>query len=368
MRKLLFLGVLQLLSVVVQAQEKLHITGNIEGIDNETKLRLSGEGAAQEFYLKDGKIDVSMTLQEAPSFVYLYVFKNDGIKRTSFFLGNEEVTLQGSINDFGGNLKAIGSSNDALRYEYFLLTKKFKDEMNQIYLDMKRLDEEGVLTDSIKQQAIEKYNGIEDQMAQKEFGFILNNINSDYGRSLLRFTTGNYSIEQFKVLLDAVKPEFIDKKEVQYLKALAESTPLELGDKYYDFKAKDVNGNTVKFSEYFDGKYVMLDFSTFNCGFCQEAAPKTAVIADSLKNQLTYVTFYTESDKKDIVKYYSELKGNKGILLSQSGNDFLKIIAMYRQDITPNYLLFNPEGKLIKRFIAMQGSDFQERIEELISR
>ncbi|WP_010249950.1 TlpA family protein disulfide reductase [Myroides injenensis] len=345
------ISLLLLLSVVVQAQENLHITGNIEGIDNETKLRLSVEGAEQEFYLKDGKIDVSMTLQETPSSVYLIVLEEGESKYTSFFLGNEEVTLEGSIDDFGGNLKAIGSIYDGLRYENYLLTKEFEDEIKQLNIDMKSLAEKELLTDSIKQQTSNKWKDIMHRRAQKEFGFILKNINSDYGRFLLQFTTGNYSVEQFKILLDAVEPEFIDKKEVQFLKALAESTPLELGDKYYDFKAEDINGNEVKFSEYFDGKYVMLDFSNVNCGFCYMAAPKTAELAEDLKDKLVYITYHTGNNRIDAEEYY-KLKGGKGNIIWNKEGDYSKVIAMYRNTGTPTYLLFNPEGVFLGKFLG----------------
>ncbi len=178
----------------------------------------------------------------------------------------------------------------------------------------------------------------------------------------------NFTPEYAKELYDLIDPNYYITDEVQLLKVYIDYPPLELGDKYYNFKAEDSNRNEVKFSEYFDGKYVMLDFSTLNCGFCQEAAPKTAVIADSLKDQVTYVTFYTGNDKKDKHKYYSELKGNKGILLSHSDNELFKIITMYRMTGTPSYFLFNPEGYLIEKLKGIQDDDFQEKIEELISK
>ncbi|WP_237717494.1 hypothetical protein [Myroides injenensis] len=106
-----------LLPVVVQAQEKLHITGNIEGISDSIKMVLSSGKQQQEFYLKDGKIDVSMALQEAPNFVQLIAYTGNNPKYAFFFLDNESVEINGAIDNFSDKLRAMNSPHDSLRYE-----------------------------------------------------------------------------------------------------------------------------------------------------------------------------------------------------------------------------------------------------------
>ncbi|MFM9402646.1 TlpA family protein disulfide reductase [Myroides odoratimimus] len=372
MKYKIFYMLLMLCSIGVLGQEKLHITGKLEGISNEVKMKLSSGGQEQEFSLKNGKVDVSMVLEDVPNYVRLDAYVGKETKTTFFFLGNESVTIHGSINDFSGNLRAINSVNDSLRYENMLVNKQLVEERSVYIKEYYRLLEEGKDKDSVAkvylsdEEPLGKIKKLSNLINKQNNAFIKKNINTAYARYLLQHQARDYSFDYLNELYALIDPKYYDTKEVQMLKIFIDHKPLEVGAKYYDFYAEDMQTKQVKLSDYFKGKYVLLDFSTYHCGYCEKAAPKTAQIADNLKDKLVHITYYAGHDQKDKFKYYSEFKGNKGILLGNKEGRLSPVLAMYRNNSTPDYWLFNLEGKLVMRFEGMQGEDFEEQLRALM--
>ncbi|MDR2223331.1 MAG: redoxin domain-containing protein [Flavobacteriaceae bacterium] len=357
-------------SVNVFAQEKLHITGKITGIDNNVKLTLESDFKKKEFQLKDGVIDVEMQLTTVPSLVFMMFEEEGDYKYTTFFVGNENIVLNGSKSDFPNNIKADNSKYDHLRYQEYLMTKGLNEEIDRLSGEARTLVQNGASRDSIYQlymsdvEPLGKIKMAMKEIDQKTFEFVKEYINTDYGRYLLRYSMRQFSVDQLKDLINTVDTKYKETTEIVFIQSIVNSKPLVVGDSYYDFTAEDINAKQVKFSDYFKGKYVLLDFSTLHCGFCQEAVPKTIKVAEALKEKLTYVTYYVDYDMEGIKEYY-QLKENKGHLIWNKKGRLEPIIAMYRQDATPRYLLFNPKGKLIKEFIGLE-EDFEVQLNELM--
>ncbi|KUF44395.1 alkyl hydroperoxide reductase [Myroides marinus] len=336
-----------LLSVGIFAQDKLHITGKITGIDNKTKLSISGGEKEKEFYLKDGVIDVEVSLKEAPTSVSISVYDDNDIIRTYFYLGNESVTINASIDDFPNEVVAKNSKYDGLRYENYLLSKDFDKKSNDIDEIIEKEIEEGTKSEVVYAKYKDELNTIRKEYVRRQYEFLKKHINTDYGRRLIRFYQDQFTVEQFKTLYSLVDSVNMDRSEIKFLKTLCDSKQLEIGDMYYDFTALNLKNKEVRFSDYYNGKYVLLDFSNVYCWFCGKAAPKTAVIEEELKDKVMYVTYHTGDNLQEAQKYY-ELKGKKGNIIWNKEGHLHPAMAMYRNMSTPSYLLFSPEGKFIK--------------------
>lgn len=313
----LVLGAGILLSVSAFAQDELHFKGNIKGISNEAQVWFNAGKEQKEIEVKDGKFDVRIPL-EGPEYVYLYVKQENDFKYTSFYLGNEDVIIEGELADFPMNIQAKNSKHDALRYQDYLETKDLQAQIEELEDEAYELMERGADKDSLYEIYMSVPSGkiaiLEEQMKAREFDFLKKHINTDYGRSKLIFTTGDFSSEQFQTLAALVEPKYKNTKEVQYLQHLADYPVLEIGDRYYDFKALDLNQQEVSFSSLFKGKYVLLDFSTLHCSYCQREAPLTTEIAEQLKANMDHITYYVDEDLDGVQEYY-ELKGKKGQVL-----------------------------------------------------
>lgn len=369
MIKKLVVGAAVLLSGSVFAQEELHFKGNIKGISDGAEVWLNAGKEQKMIEVREGKFDVRIPL-EGPEHVYLYVKQGDEFKYAFFYLGNEDVTIEGSITDFPMDIQAKNSKHDVLRYQDYLETKDLQAQIEALEEEVEELLEDG----ATKENLYDLYMGVpsgkitilETQVKAKEFDFITRHINTAYGRSKLVYTTGDFTSEQFKALVALVEPQYKNTKEVQYLQHLADYPVLEVGDGYYNFKALDLNQQEVSFSSLFKGKYVLLDFSTLHCSYCQREAPLTAEIAEQLKAKMDHITYYVDEDVEGVQEYF-ELKGKKGQVLWNKEGRFHPIQAQYRVGTTPSYVLFDPKGKVIAKWVGVQP-DFQEVLSQLIKK
>ncbi|WP_158961711.1 TlpA family protein disulfide reductase [Myroides fluvii] len=368
MKKILLLFLALGLSTLTSAQEKLHLNGKLKGLTEDAKLSLSSGNEEIEFQAKDGKFNVEMQLSEAPTSIYLYVEQVGDSYYTSFFVGNESITIDGSISDFPHNIEAMGSQYDGVRYQNYVINKKFNDEIEQLQVEAQNLMQKGISSDSI---ALAYYSNVEPlgkvqkilkQVEENDYEFLKQYVNTAYGRFMLPFTMESYTTEQMKTLLDLVELQYKNTKEVEFSQTLIDYKTLEVGDKYYNFTALTREGQTVQFSDYFKGKYVLLDFSTMHCGYCQRAAPQTAKVADELSAKMDYVTYYVDNFPVTMDMYY-ELKGNKGVLLWNKKGRLDLAIAKYKQRGTPHYVLFDPEGNFVN---VLEGytEDFGDILKE----
>lgn len=360
-------------SLSILAQEKLQIKGEITGISAYSKITLSGDVEEQEVVLDGDRFELEMELKEAPTLVSLLAIDGSDYKYTNFFVGNESIVIKGSVNDMPGNIKAQNSKYDGLRYEEFVMNRELSEEYLRLNEEIGQLLAEGKSRDSLlpiyisKTEPLGKMTKVMNAMSDNTFEFLKRNINTEYGRSILRYQTSEFTTKQYETLLTLVDPVFRDTQEIKYIQALVDFKPLDVGDKYYDFEALDEFGKTVQFNEFFTGKYVMVDFSTFNCGYCHMAAPRIAELEEELKDRLTVVTYYVDNDLENL-KQYKALKGNTGCIIYSNEGGLSETIAKYRQTGTPRYALFNAEGEFVENFEGLQQEDFAERLKDLMDK
>lgn len=356
-------------SLVSYAQNQLHIKGNFKGIPDDATLTLiDSKDNQKSFSVKDGVFDVTMKLPESPSEVLLEVNQNNNPKRYLIFAGNEEISIEEEFDKSLSFIKTTGSKYDDVRYQYDVFMKDLKDESDKIYEEVMQYSRTGEL---MKNDSLIRafFNGdeplgksiiVHKKIEAKEFEFLKKYINTDFGRNKLKYITNAYTDEQNKELLALVDPAYLNTKGVQYLKALVDYDELQKGDKYYDFSAKDVKGKEVKFNQYFDGKYVLLDLTTIHCGASNMAAPINTELAEKLKDKVTFVTYYIDNNEEYIKMFY-EMKQNKGILIWDESGRIAPTLAKYRLSGTPNYYLFDPKGNLVTR-IGGYSPEFESDI------
>lgn len=361
-------------SIACFAQEQLRIKGKIKGLSDAVQLSIiDNRQNISNVEITNGAFDVQMVLPESPSLVMLKVQDGDQLKFHTVFIANESINVIDTVRVDLPFIQTKGSQYDGVRYQYDVFMKEIKEEANKIYdeTDQYFISGEMMTNDSLSKSF---YSNVEPlgkvvvarkKVEAREFEFLKKNINTDYARYRLEYITNAYTDEQNRELLALVDPIYQGTKEVEYLKALVEYKELQNGDKYYDFLAKDINGNQVNFSQYFDGKYVLLDLTTIHCGVSQMAAPANAASAEKLADKINFVTYYIDNNEEFIQMFY-EMKQNKGILVWNEKGRIAPALAKYRLQGTPNYYLFDPNGKLIER-ISGYSPEFEEDILKLIN-
>ncbi len=129
------------------------------------------------------------------------------------------------------------------------------------------------------------------------------------------------------------------------------SLDLEIGDKAPDFQLPDLDDNLIGLSK-FEGKYILLDFWSSNCGPCILELPNMLENYQKYKEKgFEIISISFDRKKEDwskAVKDYnmiwtsvSDLKGGDG-----------DVIMTYKVYFMPTYFLLDPDGIIIDKFMG----------------
>lgn len=144
-------------------------------------------------------------------------------------------------------------------------------------------------------------------------------------------------------------PAACKKKE-----AGVEAGPPSIGNITPDFTSKDVNGNTVRLSDY-RGKVVLIEFWATWCGPCRELTPVLNKIYEKYKDK-GFVILALASEDRDTVKDYIKEHRVKYPVLTAT----METIKQYGIIGIPVSFLINKEGTIVSRH--MYTPDFVEEL------
>lgn len=226
-------------------------------------------------------------------------------------------------------------------------------------------------TDDEKQAVVDKYGPTIRKYADEIRTYNLNFIkeNPDNKASCIAICNTSDFYQAYNLMTDRVKncelalaykytknTEDFEKKRQEQEKKVAEGTIAP------DFTLKDINGNDFTLST-MRGKYVMLDFWGSWCGWCIKALPKMK----------EYYAKYKDSGKFEIVsidcrdpeeKWKAAVKKNDMTWIQVKNEDKDNIPTLYAVPGYPTFVIINPEGKTIKRFIG-EDSEMYKFIDSL---
>ncbi|UZX28472.1 DUF4369 domain-containing protein [Riemerella anatipestifer] len=304
MNKILTL-ILVLLCSLANSQNSFKISGKLKGFKENALVKIDRENIALDScYLKDGNFKLKGSLKQSPSLVFLTIKNGEEWVYSSFFIGNENITINAEIKNFPYNVRAEGSKYDDLRYEFITLGKKLNFQRNEYLKEIIKLREQNKWNDSLQSaywgdtEPLGKITKIDQELDKIQREFITKNLNSYYALHLLEESKTQYSKVELSNLVKKIKPSFRNTIYVKSISTYIKNPDLKIGDKFYDFSAINSKNKKVKFSDFFDGKYILLDFSTLFCGFCQQAIPELEKIKKSQYEKLEIVTFYVDESQK----------------------------------------------------------------------
>jgi thiol-disulfide isomerase/thioredoxin len=125
----------------------------------------------------------------------------------------------------------------------------------------------------------------------------------------------------------------------------------------FDFSLQDLNGKTVKLSDY-KGKVVLIEFWATWCPPCREAVPGLMKLHKAYKEKgLVVLAVSLDQGGWDEVKSFIAQQGITYKVLK--GTD--DVSMQYRVRSIPMSLLLNKEGKIAKRYL---GGGYDEDLEK----
>jgi peroxiredoxin len=131
---------------------------------------------------------------------------------------------------------------------------------------------------------------------------------------------------------------------------------LNKGEKAPDFELKDLEGNTVRLSD-FKGKKVLIDFSMIRCGWCKIALDKFNSPEFSLKEGIVALYINPVDQQEYMKKYLIKNKIPFPVLLEAA-----EVGRAYGVSGYPSFFLIDERGE-----IEFSGAGFNDKLIPLIS-
>jgi len=121
---------------------------------------------------------------------------------------------------------------------------------------------------------------------------------------------------------------------------------LEKGQPAFDFSGKDMQGNTVKLSD-FKGKYVYVDVWATWCGPCKYEIPYLDTLeTDYHGRNVVFISYSIDEDHAAWMKFVPE-KNLQGVQIIGEKAWESQLCKDYKIRGVPTFMFFDPEGKII---------------------
>jgi len=131
-------------------------------------------------------------------------------------------------------------------------------------------------------------------------------------------------------------------------KSLTEYSVLKKGGAAFDFTGMDIDGKSVKLSDY-KGKYIYLDFWATWCGPCIKEYPYFQELNSKFKdkNNIVFISVSTDQDKDKWIEYMK--KNNHDNISIHVLNSHL---APYKIAFIPRFILIDKDFNLLEPFAS----------------
>ena len=351
-------------------KKEFQISANLEGFKNGTKVLVSNAVNGKildSSELINGKFVSKGSIQNPPKPISILIQNDNGRAISFLYIGNEKINIQGNKKDFPNKLRITGSKFHKYKEDLDLRIDSLENARSENLQKMFTLRRENKWNDSFQKVYWAQGTGIIPQIDSKidkiKRDYISNNINSDYALFQLVTNKSSFDNQFIETQLRNLNYKFKKSEYATVLRTYIESKTLEKGDSFYDFKAENQLGNEVKFSNYFQDNYILLEFYSSYCSWCKKALPEIKKIANE-NNDLEVVTFNVDSNKEDWLKNYKNTKKTWPSLYDEKGR-LGEVFTKYCVYATPTYYLFDKDGKLVKKWNGYT-ENFRNQVHELL--
>ena len=149
-----------------------------------------------------------------------------------------------------------------------------------------------------------------------------------------------------------------------------EAKGLVIGTKAPDFELTDINGKTVRLSD-FEGKVVYMDFWATWCAPCRRYLPHSQALPDNFPKDEVVFLYISLDDSNSDWENYVKSHGLHGThVCAKSGHGYhSKIAELYKVKSLPAYFLIDQEGRIAESPAANPASSkITEQIRALLMR
>ncbi|MGK0366087.1 MAG: peroxiredoxin [Saprospiraceae bacterium] len=152
--------------------------------------------------------------------------------------------------------------------------------------------------------------------------------------------------------------------------AYNEAKGLVIGTKAPDFELTDINGNTIRLSD-FEGKVVYMDFWATWCAPCRRYLPHSQDLPDNFpKDEVVFLYISLDDNKTDWENYVKSHGLHGTHVCAKAGHGYhSKIAELYKVKSLPAYFLIDQNGRIAESPAANPASSkITEQIRALLMR
>jgi peroxiredoxin len=355
---ILLLGIIFTTGVQAQqtSQAGFRVEGHIRGLEDRSVVSLTdankpGDTLARTT-VKGGVFVLSGRLNE-PNLLNLNFI--NARKKTSIFIGNETVTINGDLS----NLSDLQMKGSASELDFQAFQRIFNPNFTQInQLSQLANSPEGVdKKDSIANAYRQEVMAI--QVKVDSFIYLRK---SSYVSPFLLVVVNQLSDDVFLLekRLQSLSPEVQQSMYGKYLKEQIDNGKIgAVGSDAEDFTQNDTSGKPVSLSS-FKGKYVLIDFWASWCKPCRMENPNVVAAYERFKSKnFTVLGVSLDRSKEAWIKAIQD----DGLVWPQVSD--LKfwnnaVAQQYRVQQIPQNILIDPNGKIVGK--NLRGTELDSRL------
>lgn len=366
MKKIVYLVVISIVSWACSSEPGYVVKGKIEGSDSimfylqkrEAGKTINIDSAISKkgsFTMKNGAVDYPQLVQ---------LVAGDTRKRTSFYLENSEITVEGTLDSlFKADIKGSKTQDE---YQTFVDSNKpLSDAYASLYSEYQTASQSG---NAAKVAEIEtKAEELQKQMLDNQKNFVKNNPSSYVSPSILSSLAYEMEATEIESIINTFDTAIVNLPQMKDLRARVEvMKAVAVGQKAPDFTMNDVDGKPVTLSSKFGPKLLLLDFWAAWCGPCRQENPNVVKVYNEF-NKKGFDVFGVSLDqtKEDWVKAIADdkLTWTHVSDLQYWSNSAAKLYAV--QAIPANFLL-DENGTIIGK--NLRGDDLYNKVSEVLGK